>query len=266
MRRCVAGVLLSAVLIGCAAPAPPSRSARLLSLAGTEAGQVADPQARLKRQLNVADRQLDGDRPAAARQSLAAAAGTMRDAGPDALPRRIRIAGWVSISELSRKADDPAAADAACDQAVVALRSVTPEAERAEYAVGVAREVRALRGQPAAARLLVESAAWAQHVPSEYGRRRALAETADELFDCDDDAAGLAVLRTDPDPAWRSDTLVRLAEDRSDWASMVGNAAIPGAATRTEYGVVARRREPSSPRFGQSVDYQSVFAGPSTQP
>ena len=231
MRRLTAAAVLSAGLVGCAAPPPPqSRSERLLSMAATEAGQVADPQARLKRQLNVADRQDGAD----ARRSLAAAAETMRAAKPRGLPPRIRIAGWVSISKLSRKADDRPTADAACTAAVAALRAVEPEAERAEYAVGVAREVRQLRGKPAAATLLAESAGWARLVTPAYFRRRALAEIADEMFTCDDFTGGLAVLRTDPDPGWRSDTLARLSDGGASW---IGRAA---SATRR-----SRDRSPS---------------------
>ncbi len=268
--RVLAVALIAAALAGCAAPpATVDRHAKLLSLAADEAGRVTDPQSRLRRQLNLADRQLDDDRTNDARQTLAAAGQTLRETPPAALPPRIRIAGWVSISELSRRAEDTATADGACDQGVATTRGLTPTTERAEYAVGVATEVRELHGKPAAAALLVESAGWAKPIPSTNRRREAMAEIAGAIFDCDDYPAGVAVVRSDPDPAWRSDTLMLLAgSSRQDWESQVGNGAVPGSTSGVIQNSVTDSQSfegglnsPRSP-FSQSVDYRSVFKTP----
>jgi hypothetical protein len=176
------------------------------------------------------------------------------------LPPLVRIAGWVSVSEQSRRAEDTSAANAACDQAVAELRSVDPATERAEYVVGVANEVRELRGKPVAAKLLVEGAAWAGEVKFPDRRRTALTEIADATFDCDDFPRGLGILHVDPDPAWRSDTLASLAERESrrpDWASNVGNASVPGSLGSGSIRGSAPASRPAP--FEKAVDYQSVF-------
>jgi hypothetical protein len=268
MRKWLTTVVLLAALVGCESTpsADNDRHAKLLSLAAGEAGQIANASDRLKRQLNFADRQLDDGRTDEGRQTLAAAAETLRSTKPADLPPRIRLAGWVSISELSRRAKDTAAADAACEQAVATLRSLDPVPERAEYAVGVATEVRELHGKPAAAKLLVESAAWAARIAKTEDRREALLEIADATFDCDDYPGGLATLRTDPDAAWRSDTLAMLAGSGSrtvDWASSVGNGSVPGTIVG---GVDAKEMLPIRKKFGRTVDYRSVFGSATTQP
>ncbi len=257
MRALFVVALLSAGLIGCESPLVVDRHTRLVSMSVAEAAQITDAQARLRRQLNLADRQLDDDHAAEARQTLAAAAQTMADTDPASLPTRIRVAGWVGVSELSRRAKDPAQANAACDRAVATLRALSPLPERAEYAVGVANEVRELRGKPAAAKLLVESATWAALVKYPDRRRRALKEVANALFDCDDYADGLGVLRTDPDPAWRSDALASLADwgREMDWASSVGNAAVPGSMAVGRITTTGPVEQP----FGKAVDFRSVF-------
>ncbi len=276
LKRILILVAAVALLAGCtseSAPPTADRSRRLLTLAAGEAGGIADAQPRLKRQLNLADRQLSQGNPADARRTLAAAQKTLRGTDLAGVPPLIRIAGWVSVSELSRRADDPATANTACDVAVATLRSLDPVVERPEYAVGVANEVRELRGKPAAARLLVESAEWAKPIADVGWRRQALASIADATFDCDDYDGGLAIVRADPDPTWRSDTLADLAGRSVDWASSVGNGAIPGSIPgqgimggyRVSPITVTQNRPNRSPAtrpFGKAVDYDSVFAGP----
>jgi hypothetical protein len=107
----------------------------------------------------------------------------------------------------------------------------------------------------------------------------ALVAICDAIFHDDDYTGGLAVLRTDTDATWRSDTLAMLSdEDNSqytdangntvsrsgnsgslNWISNVGNAAVPSSITQSP------GRSPSMPlqiqSFGTPVDFQSVFAG-----
>ena len=270
--RTGAVALLAVVIGGCAAPpVAVNRHAELLLLAAGEARQIDQPMERIKRQLNLADDQLNDDNQREARQILAGAADTLRSAKPGELPSRIYIAGWVSISELSRRAKDTAAADVACGAAVAAMRSLSPVAERPEYAVGVADEVRELHGKPAAAKVLVESATWAKQIADVGERRAALVSIADATFNCDDYAGGLADLRVDPDAAWRSDTLAMLAERyRPIGDTAVAEAGIKprlfqnGFLDPSEAASAKRfesRSDPTAAKrpFGQSVDYQSVF-------
>ena len=265
MRRARRALIVAGLLVGCASsPPPPDRHARLLTLAAGEAGQIADADDRLRRQLNLAYDELDDNNRAEARGILSAAAQTLRSAKPGQLSPRTLIAGWVSISELSRQADDPATANGACDQAVATLRSLDPVALRPEYVVGVATEVRELRGKPAAAQLLTESVAWAREIPDVHHRRAGLREIADATFTCDDYAAGLAALRTDPDAGWRSDTLELLAMSAPsgtyDWVSGVGSGAVPGSVANGGFmkGLDLKSAKP----FSQPVDYRSVFGTP----
>jgi hypothetical protein len=290
MRIAVSTLLISTTLIGCAATVPNDREGRLLTMAAAEAQQISDATQRLNRQLNFASMQAHRGQSADAKQSLAYAAQTLRDAKPGELHSQIRIAGWVSISELSRGGNDKATAQMACGQAVAVLRSLETVSERPEYVVGVAEEVEALQGKPAAAKLLEESAAWIKEIKSAPLQQRALVAICKAIFEDDDLDGGLKVLRTDPDAAWRSDTLAMLAEEtrfepvsitqtavadntsfrdangnvvpnsrgsRSlDWVSNVGNAALPGSLT-------ASPDSPTTPSadapFGKPVDFRSVF-------
>ena len=125
--------------------------------------------------------------------------------------------------------------------------------------------MRELRGKPAAAKLLVESAAWVTQVPTVDRRREALCETADAILTCDDYKAGLNVLRTDPNAAWRSDTLASLAGwgDSSRQLQYIsgGTSVVRDKATGSlAFPATPEGRNGLVPgRFNQSVDYRSVF-------
>jgi hypothetical protein len=263
-------------LVGCDSSTPPTsdREGKLLTLAAGEAQQIKDCDQRLTRQLNFAFRQMGRGKKDEAKQSLAYAAQTLKDAKPGDLHPQIRIAGWISISELSRGIDDKTTAQVACDQAVTVLRTLDPVAERPDYVIGVASEVQALQGKPAAAKLLDESADWVRQMHGLSTQRIALAAICDAIFDDDDYPGGLAVLRTDADATWRSDTLAMLAERPN---------SVPGSSVSVD---VARNVIGGSPSFidpsemypsakntvsdaasgtvsgfGKRVDFQSVFAG-----
>ncbi len=227
-----AGVAIA--VVGCE-PGPPAvdRRARLLDMASGEATDIKSPYDRLVRQLNFAYRQQEDGHPAETRQSLARATETLRAIQPGDLNDQVRIAGWVSVSELSREADDRPAAERACGEAVDQLRKLPKVSDRPEYVVGVAAELKALYGNAPAAKLLVESAGWTKAIDNTDERRAAVRSVADAAFHCDDYAGGEQILRTDPDPAWRSDTLVALADEEPhgnlDWITNTGNAAVPGS-------------------------------------
>ncbi len=186
------------------------RASRLMELAGTEAAQVDSPRDRLTRQLNIAHMQNEQEYLSSARVTLAAAAQTLQQTG-QALDVQTRLAGWVSVSELSRAAKDRAQADSACRQAVEILRAVQPPSNRCQYVCGVADEVRFLHGKSASAELLREAGDWVASLDKLEACREAYRAFAADLFLCDDYDGGLAMVRRDGDSAWRSDTLAALA-------------------------------------------------------
>src|SRR5688572_6586003 len=151
LNRVVVGGLL--LLASCTSDRPDGFDPdRILHMAGEEAGQIHNPKERLARQLNIAFRQIGNRKEADARSTLARARQTM-EAAHDAsahdtppLSDHDRLAGWISISELSRGAEDKGLANVALDRALGHLDRVEPPAARCEYVPGIAREVRELRG------------------------------------------------------------------------------------------------------------------------
>src|SRR6266550_5241630 len=119
---------------------------RILHMAGEEAGLITAPKERLTRQLNIANRQTENGHPADARRTLADARQTIEHADKTALTDHERLAGWISLSELARNADDKPFANGALDQALISLNDLTPVQARCEYVLGVEREMRVLRG------------------------------------------------------------------------------------------------------------------------
>ncbi|MCG3181461.1 MAG: hypothetical protein BIFFINMI_03857 [Phycisphaerae bacterium] len=187
-----------------------ARASRLMAMAAEEAGQVDRPRDRLSRQLNIANMQNEQGYSAGARRTLAEAAATLGKDW-DSLDVQTRLAGWVSISELSRDSYDNASAAAACEQAVAVLRGIQPEADRCQYVRGVAGELRNLYGKARSAGLLRESGTWAAKIEAPSQRRAIYTGLASDLFLCDDYDGGRDMIRRDSDPAWRSDTLAELA-------------------------------------------------------
>jgi len=206
---------------------------RLMELAASEAGQIDKPLERFKRQLNIAEMQIDRYQRVDAIATLRDARQTIQSHG-ESFGEHLHIAGWVSLCELSRRADRESFAGECIDRAIALLRTVDPQPQRMQYVLGVAREVRLLRGKPAAARLLREAIPWASEVSPKTRRRDALAGLAAEMFLCDDYDGGMLALRRDSDAAWRTDTLARLATQ-----------ATPG-----KYGSVL---------FGKTMTYKSNF-------
>jgi len=209
----VSVVGLAAWLMGCQGAngfRSADRASRLMAMAGAEAAQVAAPRDRLSRQLNIAHMQNEQGYLLSARSTLAAAAQTLRETDKS-LDVQIRLAGWVSVSELSRASRDRALAASACRQALDILRTIDPQADRCQFVCGVADEIRHLHGKAASASLLREAGDWAASIDNLALCREAYRAFAADLFLCDDYDGGLAMLRRDGDAAWRSDTLAALA-------------------------------------------------------
>lgn len=263
-------VVLATFLLGCSSPGPtPIDPDRLLRMAGEEAGQIASPRERLTRQFNIANRETQAGRATDARQTLRAARDTLEHADAAALDDQSRLAGWVSLAELSRDADDKPFANAALDQALAALDQVTPHPARCPYVLGVEHELRALRGNEPAIKLLTDAAQWALEIPVPATRRGTFVAFAEELFRCDAYDAARDVLRLDPDPAWRSDALVTLA-DRARWtppSSFPFSPSAPLATYAAKSGSASELASPpadsasTQPVF-KSLDFRSNFYRP----
>lgn len=209
------------------------RMARLMELAAAEAGRIDRPLERFKRQLNVAEMQIDRYQRVDAIATLRDARQTIQSHG-ETFGEHLHIAGWVSLCELSRRAKREPFAGECIDRAITLLRAVDPQAQRMQYVLGVAREVRLLRGKAASAKLLREAIPWAAGLSPKEERRDALSGLAAGLFLCDDYDGGMLALRRDSDAAWRTDTLARMATQ-----------ATPG-----KYGSVL---------FGKTMTYKSNF-------
>ena len=265
MFKSLALVVVGLLIVGCQETTSTVDPERILHMAGEEAGQINSPKERLTRQLNIANRQTEHGHAADARKTLAQARETLEHADKNALKEQERLSGWVSLSELARDADDKAFANGALDRALAVLNEITPAQERCQYVMGVEREVRALRGDGAAARLLVTASEWAMELPYERARRAAYVLYADGLFHCNDYEAARGVLRRDPDAAWRSDALTGLSDRaRTEIAGGMNSWSGPFASFS------AVKSEPPSPKatmeqmpsdawFNKALDFRSNF-------
>ena len=225
LRTKIAGVVLLGAITGAAIwwmtrDVPPisiqieasdTRSRTLLALAGRQAAKIPAVDIRLTRLLNLADQEIQRGYKAEARDTLSFASEAL--AGKDAatLDEQARISGWVSVSELSRQANDKAAASAACDGAVVALRAIEDPARRCDYVIGVCNELQYLKGKGYAAKLLDEAGEWTRSIDSIGRRRQAVTGFASALFNLDDYAAGERMISREEDAVWGADMLTQLA-------------------------------------------------------
>jgi hypothetical protein len=268
--RASALIVLATLVVGCSSdPAATIDPDRLLHMAGEEAGQITAPRERLTRQLNIANRETDAHRPDAARKTLRDARSTLEHADNAALDEHARLAGWISLAELARAADDKPFANAALDQALAALNELTPHEARCPYVPGVEREVRELRGKSAAVKLLTDAAQWAVELPHPMMRRGTFVLFAEELFQCDDYDAARTTLRLDPDPAWRSDALVAMA-DRArharassfSFSPSFGYAAKADAASASEIASTPSDAAPTTQPLFKPLDFRSNFYRP----
>lgn len=252
----VTGGCAMVLLLPAACQAPPRitgqltpsayRSQRLMALAAEEAGLIPEIDTRLTRQLNLADVQIQRDWLADARATLANARDTLKSADAAKLNEHARLSGWISISELSRQAEDTVLANQACDGAVTALRAIDDPGRRCQYVLGIANELQYLKGKPAAAQLLVEAGPWLRSLDHLEKRRQAATSFAAALFNFDDYAGGQKLLRQDDDAAWRSETLAHLAAVTPGGNGAASFSAAPGSAQPSLF-------------YGKNLSYKSVF-------
>ncbi len=271
----VAGIMFLGVVIamllsaGCGGQPPISgninttagRSQQLMVLAAEEAAAISDIDARLTRQLNLANAQIQRGWPSDARTTLSGASQTLAKDGK-ALNNHARISGWVAVSQLSRQAADDATGTRAVEQAVGDLLAIEDQAQRCQYVMGLANELQYLKGRPAAADLLAKAGPWAREIDSVPQRRQALVAFASALFNFDDFKAGQSVLRQDDDAAWRSDMLVALATpvERHDYKT--ANTSELRAAHEVDQGMAdAPSSLSAQPYFGQKLRFEDVFQG-----
>ena len=219
------------------------RGRELLALAAREAGDITDPDGRLTRQLNIADTQIHGFDASDGIRTLQAARETIRRGG-DQLGEDVRLAGWVSISQLARAGKDRPTAESACQEALERLHSLPGEARRCRYVLGVANEARHLVTEQTAVDLLKLAGGWAKAIDSVTERHQALLAFAVALFNLNRAEDGVAVLRNEPDAAWRADTLVMLA-----------------AASSPDRGFARGHTAQDSVSYGQQLDYEFMFKG-----
>ncbi len=201
------------------APSPRSRRDEiLLRMAAEEASRVGSVKLRLKQQLHIAEIQIHRNAYSGAKLSLARAWETL-EAGQEKIDPHTRLAGWVSISELSRGADDPETAAEACREARDALLNLPEEDQRCQYVLDLAHEIRAVFGRSRAVDLVVQAGPWARQINPQSDRREVYVAFADRLFDYEAYEPGREILAQDPESYWRSDTLVKLSrgEVKGKW-------------------------------------------------
>ena len=241
---------------------------RVLHMAGQEAGQISNPTARLTRQLNIAFRQINHAKLADARSTLAQARKTLESVHDAAvhdqppLSDHDRLAGWISVSELSRDAEDPATANVALDRALSHLNKIEPPHARCDYVPGIAREVRQLRGDRPAAALLVTAGEWAANIPELPTRRAAYLALATELFRANDYEAARQLVRRDEDATWRADALTAVS-DQARWgpvlAYRVSGPLGEAAGRASESSSETSSSQAAGKGFGKPLDFKSTF-------
>ncbi len=260
--KAIFGITIGALLLAACHEPVVDRSGRLLEMAGKEAAGISNTLDRFTRQLNIANTQVRTLRNADALQTLKLAHETLAGAKRDEIDDFHRIAGWTAISQLSRQAGDREMALAASDQAQAALNDVQPVAQRPQYVLSLATELQELRGTAAAVELLDSGGAWAADIQESPVRRRALAAFAYRLLTLDafDDAQSM--LRRDPDPAWRTDEFLALANRFSGpyLVSMAGSVGgRGGTAGPAAVAFAPDKNESGGTEFGKDVRFESVF-------
>lgn len=222
-----------------------TRSQKLMAMAADEAGNIPEPDMRLTRQLNLANQQIHRGWKTDAQTTLTHAAQTLKSKDAAQLNDHARVSGWISISQLGRQTGTAELAAQACDNAVAVMEKIEDPAKRCQYVFGIANELQYHKGQPAAAAILSKAGPWTRSIDHLQQRRDALVSFASALFNFDDYIAGQGMLRQDDDPAWRSDTLARLANFPPAPASMAldKSAASP------------QQVQP----YGKQLDFGSIF-------
>jgi hypothetical protein len=272
----LAVTLLAATLLLTACKSSADRTGRLLSMAGEEAANITNKMDRFTRQLHIAETQLRTDRKPDAARTLALAQDTLKVSTKDDFDDFHRIAAWTAISQLARQANDRPLALKSADAAQAALNDVQPAAERPQYVLSLAGELAELRGNDAAIELINSGGAWAAEIVEPVARRTALTAFTNRLLSYDAYESARTMLRRDPDPVWRTDMFLALANTspvtyKADYARSDSEASGPGGGGGRG-GFVARSSQAvalpaadvyhqAAPvqSFGKDVRYESVY-------
>jgi hypothetical protein len=257
------------------------RSRKLSILAAAEAGNIADADARLTRQLNIADQVKERYTSDDALAVLEEASKTLHAVGPS-LDGFTRISGWVSVSQLARGSNGSAMAEGAAREAQRELEALPELGERCQYVLSVAEEISHLQGNAQAIELLTKGGEWAKSIDDSTNRRTARLAFAIALFNLNAYEGGVASLRGEGDPAWASDAMLALASRDLD-NSRVGKklmgyasddrSAQPAVARQAMSPAVMAEQKPasnggdalgaSSGTYGKALGYDAVFRGAS---
>jgi hypothetical protein len=248
-------ILVIITLAGCQQPATGPDADRILHMANDETGLITAPRERLTRQLNIANRQTQNNRQPEARQTLAQARQTLEKADKPAFTDQQRLAGWISLAELARKADDKPFANSALDQAIAALNELNPQQLRCEFVLGVERELRQLRGDKPAAQFLITAGDWAIELTPPSVRRAAYLEFTKELFLCNDYDGAVALLHKDQDPTWRADSLMAI----SDQARLDQRSWLDALSPIRTYGLADSGQATTPAPFSKRLDFENNY-------
>lgn len=235
---------------------------RLLDLAASEAVNIPDPDVRLTRLLNLADMQTQRGWKHDATLTLGNAETTLRSAQAAELTEHARLSGWISVSELSRAADDTGRANSACDGAVKALLAIDDPGRRCEYVMGIGNELAYLKGNEAAGKLVDQAGPWTKSIDDLQRQRQAVLTFANVLFNLNDYEAGQRMLRNQGDAAWRSETLAQLAAQAGQkYGSPVAYSSLAPAAAEADSsaGRIESRSSSVLSSFGRPLGYRQVF-------
>lgn len=257
------------------------RNRKLSVLAASEATRIADADSRLTRQLNIADQVIVRFGQDDAHAVLSEATKTLHEVAPK-LGSHARISGWVSVSQLARKAMGMANAELgtmaklASTEAQRELEALPDVGERCQYVLGVAEEMSQFAGEGAAIDLLNKGGEWAKGIANDSERRSARLAFAVALFNLNAYEGGVATLRGEEDATWSSDTMLALASmgpDRGDyrepsgpvWLPSVSSKAAPAAAEPSGVEgantVGGRSTGNSTFSYGRALGYDKVFRG-----
>jgi hypothetical protein len=261
-------LLAVALLLASCGKAPPvDRTGRLLSMAGEEAANIPDKMDRFTRQLHIAETQLRTDRKPDAAKTLALARDTLTASSKADFDDFHRIAAWTAISQLSRQAGDRALALSSSDLAQAALNDVQPATDRPQYVLSLAGELADLRGKEAAIELVNSGGAWAAEIVEPTARRMALTAFTDRLLSYEAFENARTMLKRDPDPVWRTDTFLSLANTPP---GAMNDAYAHARDQKQVLEAQARSKSPAAPanpyqqatpaqNFGKGVRYEDVY-------
>ena len=267
----------------CATMKANERSRKLTVLAAREAANITDADSRLTLQLNIANGALDRFEPEDGMAIISEVAKTLR-VEREQLRGRTRLSGWVSASQLSRRAKSNAAAAEATRAAAQELEDLGDQAERCQYLLGVAEEVRLSQGDVAAVELLSKGGVWASAIDNREERRQARLAFADALLELSAFDNAVVVLRHENDATWSSSTLLALAaspqatataftysrgaERRSMPTMYIASDSPPAEASESveQQSPAPAPTKRARPGFGKSVSFSDVFQDRSSSP